>query len=364
MLRIALNGRFTGTPQPTGTQVASFQLFNAIMREPGDTEFILFADSRFPGSEEWKNLERVTFIETPFQDWSRARSQLWEQLQAPRLAVRYKCKIMHHPMTTSPIWQNGIQNIVTMHDLNFLLHPEWYSRSFRMVYDICALPGLQRCSRVVSISEYVKHQAAEVLKIPASRLSMIHNGVKPMHAGAPWSGNYLFAAGSLQPHKNLSRLIQSYRMIGPFYPGLELVIAGRPQPRFASQPDLADLLATQGVRLTGYLSDEELANAYAGARLFCYPSLEEGFGLPILEAMTLGTPVLTSNVSCLPEIAGPATQVDPTSLEAIAGGMRHLLDLSPSSRESLKAQGRAWASLFSWRAAAVSYLSLYDQLAR
>lgn len=363
MPRIALNGRFTGTPQPTGTQTASFQLFNAILREPGTAEFIVFADSRFPGADEWKNLERVMFVETPFQDWSRGRSQLWEQFQSPLLARRHGCRIMHHPMTTSPAWQHGIQNIVTLHDLNFLLHPEWYSRSFRAVYDLCALPGLRRCSRVVTISNFVKEQASRILGIPDTRLAMIYNGVKTMRATAPWGGNYLFAAGSLQPHKNLGRLIRAYRDIQPDYPGLELVVAGRPQPRFSSDPELAELLSTPGLRLTGYLSEEELANAYAGARAFCYPSLEEGFGLPILEAMTLGTPVLTSNVSCLPEIAGPAVQVTPTSVESIAAGLRSLLNLSTMEREVVIIAGRKWADSFSWKVAARNYLDLYAQLA-
>ena len=363
MLRVALNGRFTGTPQPTGTQTASVQLFNAILRQSGETEFVVFADSRFPGVEEWKNLERVSFVETPFQDWSRGRSQLWEQFLSPLLARRHGCKIMHHPMTTSPAWQNGIQSIVTLHDLNFLLHPEWYSRSFRIVYDLCALPGLRRCARVVTISNFVRNQTSRELRIPDWRLGMIYNGVKPIHASAPWSGNYLFAAGSLQPHKNLARLIHAYRQIQNDYPGLELVVAGRPQPRFSSDPELADLLSTPGLRLTGYLSEEELANAYAGARAFCYPSLEEGFGLPILEAMTLGTPVLTSTVSCLPEIAGPATQVDPFSVEAIAGGVRHLLDLPETERDHLIALGKEWADMFSWKAAAQKYLALYAELA-
>jgi glycosyltransferase involved in cell wall biosynthesis len=362
MPRVALNGRFTGTPQPTGTQIASFQLFNAILREPGETEFVVFADSRFPGAEEWKSLPRVTLIETPFQDWSRGRSQFWEQFLSPILARCHGCRIIHHPMTTSPAWQNGILNIVTLHDLNFLLHPEWYSRSFRLAYKFCALPGLRRCARVVTISNFVNNQAAAVLGIEATRLGMIYNGVKPMKADAPWSGNYLFGAGSLQPHKNLSRLIQAYREIKHDYPGLELVIAGRPQPRFSSDPELADLLSTPGVRLTGYLSEEELSNAYAGARAFCYPSLEEGFGLPILEAMTLGCLVLTSNVSCLPEIAGPAIQVTPTSVEAIAEGLLQLLTLSEMERETMVEAGKKWADKFSWKAAARNYLALYEQL--
>jgi len=364
MTRIALNGRFTGTPQPTGTQTASFQLFDTILREPGQAEFVVFADSRFPGAAQWGDLERVAFIETPFQDWSRGRSQLWEQFQSPMLARRHGCTIMHHPMTTSPAWQNGVSNIVTLHDLNFLLHPEWYSRSFRLAYDLCALPGLRRCARVVTISNYVRKQTEDVLNIGEKRLGMIYNGVKPMRAVAPWSGNYLFAAGSLQPHKNLARLIRAFREIQGAYPGLELLVAGRQQPRFSTDPSLAEMLSTPGVRLTGYLSEEELSNAYAGARAFCYPSLEEGFGLPILEAMTLGCPVLTSNVSCLPEIAGPAVQVDPVSVASITAGLRQLLDLPAGERGAMIEAGRKWAERFSWRAAAQGYLGIYQSMSR
>jgi glycosyltransferase involved in cell wall biosynthesis len=362
MPRVALNGRFTGTPQPTGTQVASFQLFNAILREPRDVEFVVFADPRFPGAAEWQSLDRVTFVSTPFQDWSRARAHVWEQFQAPWLAARHGCRILHHPMTTCPWWQNGLTQVVTLHDLNFLLHPEWYSRPFRLVYALCALPGLRRCRSVVTISEYVRKQASEILHISDNRLGMIYNGVKPMHSAAPRPGNYLFAAGSLQPHKNLVRLIRAFRIVRESHPDLELLVAGRPQPRFTADPDLAGLLSSPGVKLSGYLSDEDLANAYAGARAFCFPSLEEGFGLPLLEAMTLGCPVLTSNVSCLPEIAGPAVQVDPLSVDAIAGGLRSLLDLDPAERSGLVEKGRAWAAKFSWQSAARQYLNLYSAL--
>lgn len=359
---IALNGRFTGTPQPTGTQVASFQLFNAILRDPRDAEFVVFADPRFPGAEEWGALDRVRFVSTPFQDWSRARAQIWEQLQAPVLAARHGCRIMHHPMTTCPSWQNGLTHIVTLHDLNFLLHPEWFSRSFRLVYALCAMPGLRRCRRVITISEYVRKQTSEILRIPDGRLGMIYNGVKPMKSTAPRPGNYLFAAGSLQPHKNLVRLIRAFLLVRQSHPDLELLVAGRPQARFTADPDLAGLLSSPGIQLSGYLSDEELANAYAGARAFCFPSLEEGFGLPLLEAMTLGCPVLTSNVSCLPEIAGTATQVDPFSVEAIAEGLRQLLELTPAAREDLVEKGKAWAAKFSWQTAATQYLNLYRSL--
>ena len=362
MPRVALNGRFTGTPQPTGTQTASFQLFDAIVRAPRTAELVIFADPRFPGVEEWVAGEGVSFVPTPFQDWSRARAHIWEQFESPALAVRHGCQVMHHPMTTCPAWQHGLAHVVTLHDLNFLLHPEWYSRSFRLVYALCALPGIRRARCVVTISNYVRDQAARVLRIPDGRLRMIYNGVKTMSATAPRAGNYLFAAGSLQPHKNLVRLIRAFRHVRDSHPDLELLVAGRPQAQFTSDPELAGLLSSPGVRLTGYLSEEDLANAYAGARAFCFPSLEEGFGLPLLEAMSLGCPVLTSNVSCLPEIGGPAVQVDPVSVEAISAGIRQLLDLPASRRETLVADGRAWAAKFSWRSAAEKYLSLYREL--
>ena len=363
MKKVALNGRFTGSAQPTGTQIASFHLFDGIIRERGDIELVVFADPRFPGTESWRNLEGVTFVDIPFQDWTRLRCHFWEQLLATSMAWRQGCKLMHHPMTTSPSLQRDcVLHLVTLHDLNFYLHPEWYSRLFRMLYALCAVPGLRHSACVVTISHYVRNCIRATFPIPDSRLKMIYNGTKPMRAESPLGGNYILAVGSLQPHKNLARMIRAYRSLQGEHPGLELIVAGRSQEHFSHDPDLAGLLASPGVRLTGYLSEEQLANAYAGARAFCFPSLEEGFGLPILEAMTLGCPVLTSNVSCLPEIAGPAVLVDPRSVDAIAAGLRRILQLSEKDRNALVIEGELWAERFTWRKAALEYLGLYRTL--
>ena len=366
MTPIALNGRFSGTREPTGTQVASFQLFEAILRQgghrSGELRFVVFADKRFPGVKDWERLPGVTFVQTPFQDWGKARCHFWEQFLAAPLARRHGCRLMHHPMNTSPSFPGGIDHIVTLHDLNFLLHPEWYARSFRLVYALCAMPGLRHHRCVVTISEYVRREAESVLgRVPGS-LRMIHDGVKPLKAPHLWTGNYLFAAGSLQPHKNLARLIKAFRVISSSSPGLELVVAGRKQIPFTADSELSPLMETPGLRFTGYLSEEELANAYAGAKVFCFPSLEEGFGLPVLEAMSLGCPVLTSNTSCLPEIAGPALQVDPYSVEAIAEGLLYLLDLPLAERKQLSAAGKTWCDGFTWEDSAKKYLALYREL--
>lgn len=365
MHRIALNGRFSGTPQPTGTQTASYQLFDALVRASREIELVIFADSSFLQIAQWKEFSGVRWIETPFRNWSRSRAQAWEQLQFPRLAKQQGCQIAHHPMTTSPIWQHGLKTVVTLHDLNFYLHPEWYSKAFRLVYSLCAIPGLRRAAQVVTISHYVEQQAQAILRIPAARLSMIYNGVKPLFSThAPQEKErYFLGVGSLQPHKNLTRMIQAFQQIRNHDPHLELRIVGRPQPRFTQESALPVLLASPGVRLLGYLSETELADQYAGALAFCFPSLEEGFGLPLLEAMGLGTPVLSSSVSCLPEIAGPkAVLVNPLDTNAIASGLQQILNWTPAQRQEAIEAGKLWTQRFSWQHSATKYLALYHSL--
>ena len=177
-IAIALNGRFSGTRQPTGTQTVAYHLFDAILRSPqrGGAPVTVFADPRFPGIAAWRDIPETTLVSTPFQDWSRGRSQLWEQFAFPRLARKYDAMIGHHPITTCPFWHNGVKTLVTLHDLNFYLHPEWYSRAFRLVFAFCAIPGIRRADRVVTISDYVRGQIAEHLRIREEHLFRVYNG--------------------------------------------------------------------------------------------------------------------------------------------------------------------------------------------
>ena len=126
---------------------------------------------------------------------------------------------------------------------------------------------------------------------------------------------------------------------------------------------MSGLLNRPGIRQLGYLSEEELFEAYANAAVFCYPSIEEGFGLPLLEAMQAGSPVLASNISCLPEIAGDAAElVDPFSVGDMAAAIRKILSYSPAEREKVIVSGKERAGQFSWKKAATAYLALYRDL--
>jgi glycosyltransferase involved in cell wall biosynthesis len=228
-----------------------------------------------------------------------------------------------------------------------------------------AIPGICNADQVVTISDYVSGKVQDHLHIPRARLQRIYNGVKPLPPAAASGPRppYILCVGSLQPHKNLARLIHAYGKLRAEFPGHELWIVGRPQPHFQNQPELTQLLQQPGVRVLGYLSEADLGEAYRQARLFCYPSLEEGFGLPMLEAMIAGTLVVASNVSCLPEIAGPAAElVDPYSVDSLADGMRALLKLEGGPRQQRVEAGRKWALGFTWQAAARQYVELYRRI--
>jgi len=365
--RIALNGRFSGTLQPTGTQTASFHLFDAIVRAPREFQLVIFADPAFPGVEAWESCPQTEIKRVPFSRWRRARSQLWEQAILPIELKKARCQLVHHPMITCPRWGGGTASIVTVHDLNFYHHPEWVAGPFRRWLMATAIPGIRRAEHVVSISDYVLGDIRKTLRLSDEKTSRIYNGIKSP-AGAP-SGvekreaSRIFGVNLWQPHKNLIRLLDAFAVLRCEFPALELHLAGRPQAQFRKQPDLAVRLQSPGVKVLGYLKDEDLAEAYQTATVFAYPSLEEGFGLPVLEAMAAGTPVVTSNATCLPEVAGGAAiLVDPLSVKSIADGLRVALTEGDADRQKRVLKGRDVAARFTWDRAAAEYIQLYQTL--
>lgn len=166
-----------------------------------------------------------------------------------------------------------------------------------------------------------------------------------------------------QPHKNLPRLINAIAELRVTNPDVELHLAGRPQANYPSQPELAGLITQPGIKVLGYLSDQELSAAYADADVVCYPSLTEGFGLPVLEAMAAGAVVVTSNTTSLPEVAGGAAiLVDPESQSSIAAGIAAALDEPADDRARRIAMGHEVAQRFSWEKSAEEYVDLYQSL--
>ena len=270
-----------------------------------------------------------------------------------------KGKLLFSPANTGPL--SVAKQVVTIHDLSVIDRPEGFNPSFRAFYRFL-LPRLARRVRaVITVSAFTRERLIEWAKILPSRVYVIPNGVdrrfspqqidsieKLRNALQIPSPYYILSLGSIEPRKNLPRLFAAWERIRREVPDeVWLVVAGG-KGKSSVFKDVGIQRLPPRVHLTGRVADELLPTLYSGALAFVYPSLYEGFGLPPLEAMACGTPVLTSNVTSLPEVVGDAgLLVDPYNVEAIAHGIRRLVEDS-ALREELKRKGLERAKQFTW----------------
>ena len=363
--RVALNGRYTGVVEPTGVQTVAHAIFAHIVRSERSFDLVIFADRNAPDMHSWARRDDVELVHVPFRSWGRARSQLFEQALLTRHARSRGARLVFHPINTCPRFGRGLAHVVTLHDLNFLHFPTWYGRAFRTWLGWTAIPGLRKAARIVCISDWVAKDAQRTLGIDAGRITRIYNGLRDLgnEPDAVRDPNVVLAVNPFQPHKNLVRLIDAVGQLREIRSGLVLRVAGRPHENFRRDPDLADRLDRDYVQVTGYLTDTQLAVEYRKAAVLCMPSFSEGFGMPLIEAMARDTTVVTSDASCLPEIAGEAgILVDPAAVDSIARGLRLALEESDTERAQRHASGRSQAAKFDWERAAADYVGVFEEL--
>jgi glycosyltransferase involved in cell wall biosynthesis len=282
------------------------------------------------------------------------RGHVWEQFLLPRALE--KEQFLWSPANTGPMVVT--RQAVTIHDLSVLDHPEWFATGFRIWY-MLLWPRLARNVRVIlTVSEHSRRSILRRFGLPEDKVVAIPNGVnlQQFHPVDPTlvrnryglGKPYMLFVGSLDPRKNLDRLLQAWFRL-PEFKDVELVIAGARRDIF--QP-VSMPYRPRRTRFLGYVPDDDLPGLYAGATFFIMPSLFEGFGLTVLEAMACGTPVISSYAGALPEVTGTAAiQVDPTSPEAMAEAMRTLL-VDEGMRANLRQKGLDRAARFSWERSA------------
>ena len=280
-----------------------------------------------------------------------SRRHPWHPLDPAILGAalwRRKPKLFFSPGYNSPLNWPG-RFVFTLHDLNHLCVPDNSNAVKRAYYRYVIKPACHRAQCVLTVSEYSKREIATWADVKEDKLINVGNGVGlPFSpAGAKYEPGYpyLLYVGSRKPHKNLPRLLQAYSVSG-VRKEVRLVLSGQADRQ--TSEDIARLGLTHDVIFTDLSDDGHLSDVYRGAVALVFPSLYEGFGLPPLEAMACGVPVLTSNVCSLPEVVGDAAiVVCPLDVEEIADGARRLVQDS-SLRARLREKGLLRARRFSW----------------
>ncbi len=251
--------------------------------------------------------------------------------------------------------------VSTFHDL-FVLTSDYSTPEFRRRFIAQARQAAERSDLIIAVSAFTAGQVEALLGVESARIRVIHHGVRaPADPPALAArGKTILFTGAIQRRKNIARLVEAFERTPP---GWRLVLAG--SMGFGSEEILARISASPrraDIELPGYVSDAALKELYGQASVFAFPSLDEGFGMPVLEAMAWGVPVIASNRSALPEVAGDAALlVDPFDVESIAGAVCRVIEDGETRIEMVR-RGRERALAFSWKEAAAKTWEVYREL--
>ena len=377
-MRIGLDGKIL-TLRAGGTGRYAINLTRAMLAEAAahrpDLEFVVLTGPQTSREvmEEFRGRCEECFLG--------AKSSVIRSLTLVPAALRRLRVDIFHGMdhVGIPLVGRSGKYVVTVHDVIPLILPETFTPRHRLVVRLALARVRRKADLVVVPSHAVKRDVVRRVGLPEDRVVVTHEGCEPRFRpvrsaaarrdvaaryGLP--PRYVLAVGTLEPRKNLTTLLEAFarlRRDGEVDADLRLVLAGArgwlDEPIFATVRSLG---LEDAVRFTGFVDDADLPAVYSGAALFVFPSLHEGFGLPLLEAMACGVPVVTSNISSMPEVAGDAAVlVDPRDTDGLAAAIARLLR-DEALRDRLREAGIARARQFSWEATARRTLDAYASL--
>jgi glycosyltransferase involved in cell wall biosynthesis len=251
------------------------------------------------------------------------------------------------------------RSVATFHDL-FVMSGEYSTPEFRERFTRQARDAAAQADVIIAVSKFTRDQVVSLLGVDPSRVRVVHHGVRRLDFPVVERQKVILNVGAIQTRKNIARLVEAFETVDRSW---RLVLAG--SEGYGSREILARIDASparERISVTGYVTPEELAGWYAKAEIFAFPSLDEGFGMPVLEAMSAGTPVVTSNCSALPEVAGDAAiLVNPESTEELAEALCTLTQ-GEALREALSSRGVERARLFTWEKAVAETWNVYREV--
>ena len=371
-MRIALD--LTSVPERmAGVGYYLVGLVAALQRVDEVNEYLLIVSSARAGTFP---VASPRFSVVPVADRAPVARLLWEQAALPSLVRRLQPDLLHSPHYTRPLRRIPCASVVGVMDLTYLLLPSHHARSRRAFFRWMLPAAAARADRLLAISESTKRDAQEHLGVPEHRIDAVPLAVSDAyrHDIPPEQiehtrrrlnlpAAYVLFVGTIEPRKNLFRLLDAFARAVRADTGFpDLVLVGM---RGWQLTEFDRALAASGVRdrimIAGYVAEADLPAVYAGASLFIYPSLYEGFGIPVLEALACGVPTITSSTSSMPEVAGDAALlIDPYETSALSAAMLRLFH-DAGLRESLRRKGPARAAAFSWDSTARGTIDTYHR---
>lgn len=352
-----------------------YNLLKALACVDADNNYQVFVNEQYPAGLRAHNQEPVPVNLISQGSWARI---LWEQVMLPLSVAKRDIDIMHFPDYSLPVLLESKPSIITVHDLTYKLFPETFSRGKLLTKLALLGPSLRKAAGIIAVSGNTKKDLIELCGVSPERITVIHNGVdlevfRPMESGKMreqlavkynLEPGYILYVGTLEPRKNITTLIKAFKMLRESHRlPHKLVIAGGKGWLYREIfRAVSELGLKQEVLFTGYIPADELPLFYNGAGVFVYPSLYEGFGLPPLEAMACGVPVVTSDCSSLPEVVGETgIMVNPTDVEALSDAIERILT-DRQLAETLSVQGLKRAQEFTWEESARKTMAVYTEV--
>jgi glycosyltransferase involved in cell wall biosynthesis len=340
-VRIALDATYANQAQPSGVGIYSRRLLDGLAERYPDDTFL-------------HCLRPKAFFRESGSRWGNVR---WRMLLPPMPLFRAD---LFHALNQRVDQRPAPRVVSTFHDL-FVITAEYSTPDFRRRFAEQARRAAAQSDLIIAVSAFTANQVEDLLGVERSRIRVIGHGADLQALSAAPREPIVLSVGVLQKRKNTLRLIQAFeRMPAPW----RLALAGAPSGYGAAEirDYVARSPARERIEVLGYVSAERLADLYQRASIFAFPSIDEGFGIPVLEAMAHGVPVLTSGAAALREVAGDAALVvDALRTEEIADGLMRLAD-DAELRETLSRKGRARAAEFPWQRAVDATHRVYEEL--